>query len=140
MPFVSSTTEFSDSQGVMKHRFRFWPLWRFRRFEDGSTHLRLLSLLWFNDESGFERHYSPLWTIWEHATDPEGCSHSSALWGLYRRTQTPMRSETHVPLLFSSMRDTEQDLEETKILGGLYGSKKEGDKRRRQFLYLISTP
>ncbi len=140
LPFLSSKTEVSEEQGVVKHRFRFWPLWRFRRFEDGSTYLRMLSLLWFDDEQGFERQYSPLWTIYERGTSPDGSGHTYALWRLFRQRHTATGSEAHIPLLFSHIEDMEQDSEETRILGGLLGTSREGDERRLRLLFFLDIP
>ncbi len=136
LPFWSSETEFSGSREV-RHKSRFWPLWRFRRAEDGSTRLRLLSLLWFDDEIGFDRHYAPLWTIYKRETDGDGASCASALWGLYRRADTPVSSESRIPLLYSSIKDEEESLRETKILGGLFGARTEGEQRSIRILYFL---
>jgi hypothetical protein len=138
MPFLSSKTIYSDSEGIRERKVRLWPLWRFRRFEDGSTRFRMLSLLWFDDERGFERQYSPLWTIYERETVPGGASRTSALWGLFRHSRDANRSETRVPLLFSRVEDTELGIEETKILGGLFSAGREGETRRLQVLYFIN--
>jgi len=135
VPFWSSRSEIYGSGEIRVHRTRFWPLWRFRRFEDGSTRLRVLSLLWFNDERGFERQYSPLWTIYERETAPGGAGRASAFWGLYRRNSGGGRSEARVPFLFSRTIDSERDLEETKIFGGLLATTKRDGKRRLRLFH-----
>jgi hypothetical protein len=140
VPFVSKRTVFSESGGIMNHTSRFWPLWRFHRYEDGSTYLGALSLLWFYDEIGFERQYAPLWTIYERETAPGGAGHTSALWGLIRHQHTSERSETRVPLLYSHVEDGEMEMEETSILSGLFGSTREGARRSLRLLYLIDIP
>lgn len=135
LPFIYSKTKVSDSGETIDYKKRVWPLWRFHRFEDGSTRFRMLSLLWFADERGFERPYSPLWTIYDRAEEPGGDSQTRALWGLIRHTRRGARTETRIPLLFSRVADTEQDAAETKILGGLIAGVREGGRRKLRLLH-----
>lgn len=140
LPFFSSRTEFSKEEDVLSHRTRAWPLWRFRRYEDGSTYFRTLSLLWFDDEQGFERQYAPLWTLYERATAPGGYARTSAFWRLYRHVRTPNETESRIPLLLAYEKNKEQDTEDLRILGGLVGTHRKGDERSLQLLYLIHIP
>ena len=129
-PIVYYETITSDSGEIIKHRERVWPLWRFRRYKDGSTRFKMLSLLWFSDERGFERQYSPLWTIYDRAEQPDGDCQTRALWGLIQHDRSGAQSETRVPLLFSRVADAENGVEEARILGGLIASVREGEMRK----------
>jgi len=140
MPVLSSRADVSESRGTVRQRTRVWPLWRFRRFEDGSTYLRMLSLLWFDDERGAEQMYSPLWTIYERRVGADGASQTDAFWGLYRGAKSPTGSEARIPLIFSHSEDAERDSEETEIMGGLVGTSRTADSRRLQLLYFLSIP
>ncbi|MBI5118190.1 hypothetical protein HZA56_17070 [Candidatus Poribacteria bacterium] len=139
-PFWSSQSVLSGSKGTIRQKSRFWPFWKYRKFEDGATYTRILSLLWFDDEEGFERQYSPLWTIYERETEPDGSSHTYALWRLYRHKQTADGSETRIPLLFSHSEDAATASGDTTILGGILGSSRDGDERRLRILYFIDIP
>ncbi|RJP66261.1 MAG: hypothetical protein C4532_16380 [Candidatus Abyssobacteria bacterium SURF_17] len=137
MPFVSSTAEVSESQGVLKSKFKLWPLFRSRKHDDGTTDFRMFSLLWFEDEQGFEFQYSPLWTIYERESRPDGTGHTYALWRLFRHERSPEGAETLVPLLFSHTENTASDSEETAVLGGLFGTSRAGEERTTRLLYFI---
>ncbi len=132
MPFWSSKTEISKSKGVLKHRSRLWPLWRYRKFEDGSTNLEILSLLWFDDEEGFERPYAPLWTIYERGTQADGTSHTYALWRLFRQKNAADGLALH--------NEDAQEMSETSILGGFLGLNKKEDERRIKLFYFLDIP
>jgi hypothetical protein len=138
LPVFASQTEFSQDQKILFHKSRLWPLWRFRRYEDGSSNFRMLSLLWFDDEPGFERQYSPLWTLYERTSAPGGYVSTYALWRLYRHRETPVETESQVPLLFTSQRDNERDIEDLRILGGFFGKHREGSKENLRLLYFIN--
>lgn len=129
-PLVFYETETSDSGETISHKERVWPLWRFRRFEDGSSRFRMLSLLWFSDERGFERAYSPLWTIYDRVEESDGDRKVRALWGLIRHERRGARGETRIPLLYSRVSDTETGMEEARLFGGLIASVKEGETRK----------
>jgi len=129
-PFIYYETATDDSGELQRHKERVWPLWRYRRYEDGSTRFRMLSLFWFDDERGFEREYSPLWTIYDRTEQPNGDRQTRALWGLISDDHVGTQSETSIPLLFSRVADSEKGVEEARILGGLIASVKEGEMRK----------
>ncbi|RJP24981.1 MAG: hypothetical protein C4520_03110 [Candidatus Abyssobacteria bacterium SURF_5] len=140
MPFYASTTKFSpETNEVMFQKTRVWPLWRSFRYEDGSSYSRALSLLWFDDVQGFERQYSPLWTVYERAETPDGETRTYALWRLFQRVETPGKTKINIPLLYNYQQNLEQDTEHVKILGGLFGTSREGNQRDFQVLYLLRT-
>ena len=136
LPFLSRNRLY-DSEGVKEEKSRFWPLWRSRRFEDGSSDFRIFSLLWFDDERGFERQYAPLWTVFERKDLPNGERDTRALWGLIHQERSSTRSEMSVPLIFKQIRDSERDFSETTILGGLFSAKSEMGDVERRILYVI---
>lgn len=140
VPVWSSKSDISASKGVIRHKHKLWPLWKFRRTEDGATYFRMLSLLWFDDAIDFERQYSPLWTIYERETTATGASRTYALWRLYRHEEKDGMSRTHIPLLYSSSEDIEQGGRNMKILGGLFGTSRTETQRTLQMLYFIRLP
>ncbi|GAB4354833.1 MAG: hypothetical protein Kow0099_38920 [Candidatus Abyssubacteria bacterium] len=137
VPVWSSKSDVSESKGVIRHKHKFWPLWKFRRTEDGTTYFRMLSLFWFDDAIGFERQYSPLWTIYERETTVEGDSRTYALWRLYRHEEKGKAFETHIPLLYTSTADMAQNTRNMKILGGLFGLSRTEAESTLQVLYFI---
>jgi hypothetical protein len=140
LPVYDAKTRLSEEDDVLYHKVRAWPLWRFRRYEDGSTYFRSLALLWFDDEQGFERQYAPLWSLYERSTTPDGEKRTYALWRFFQQVRTPEQTKTRIPLLFHYESDRGNDSRKMQILGGLFGFDREEDKRNLQVLYFIKIP
>jgi hypothetical protein len=135
MPIVSYETETTASGEIVSHKERVWPLWRYRRSEDGSSRFKMLSLLWFSDERGFERAFSPLWTIYDRVEEPDGDRKVRALWGLIKHSREGSRGQTRIPLVYSRVSDTETGMEEARLFGGLIASVREGEQRKIKLFY-----
>lgn len=139
-PIIYNETVTNDAGAIESRKERVWPLWRFRRYEDGSTRFRMLALLWFDDERGFGPQYSPLWTIYDRSQQPDGDCETRALWGLIHHSRSGTQSETRIPLLFSRVADTEKGTEETRIFGGLIAGVREGEMRKLRLFRFGALP
>ncbi len=123
--------------GLSRRRLDMWPLFTYRREEDGSRSFQLLSILapLLPGLKGIERNLSPLWALYRYRQDAEGNVTHSLLWHLIYRERGAGYSRWEIlgPLLTLETKEKESSF---SILKGLFGfGRKEGRSYLRLFYY-----
>jgi hypothetical protein len=84
MPFVWSFETEDLLARRTKSEFKVWPLFRYKKWEDGRTAVNIISPLWFQDPEGaFERIWGPLTRVYHAWRDEDGSRRTELLWGVY---------------------------------------------------------
>lgn len=119
--FLFSRSDESWPQlGRDRARSTFWPLYAWKRDEDGVRTLSMPALVepvvW-ND--GVERNWAPLWRLFISTWDGQGNGATSLLWNLYWREKRGNESAGELSPLFSWRSSTNES--EFKVFKGLFG-------------------
>jgi hypothetical protein len=131
----SRSDEFWPQLGRDRARGAFWPLYAWKRDEDGIRTLTMPALvepiIW-ND--GVERNWAPLWRLFIFTWDDKGNGATSLLWNLYWREKRGEESAGELSPLFS-WRSAGGD-SEFRILKGLFGYGKDKDRTTLRILWI----
>lgn len=118
-----------------RSRSAFWPLYAWKRDEDGVTTLSLPALvepvIW-ND--GVEHNWAPLWRVFIAKWDDKGDGATSILWNLYWRERRGDESAWEVSPLVS-WRSTRQGTD-FRLLKGLLGYASETGRSSLRILWI----
>lgn len=121
--------------GRERGRSTFWPLYAWKRDEDGVRTLSMPALaepvIWTD---GVERNWAPLWRIFISTWDERGNEATSLLWNLYWREKRGDESAGELSPLFS-WRST-SDGTEFRLLKGLFGYSAEKERTTLRFLWI----
>jgi hypothetical protein len=131
----SRSDEFWPKAGKERARSAFWPLYTWKRDENGQRTLSMPALvepvIW-ND--GVERNWAPLWRVFISTWNDKGDGATSVLWNLYWREKHGVESAWELsPLL--SWRSTDKGTE-FRLLKGLFGYKTEQGRRSVSLLWI----
>ncbi len=128
--------------GTSARRIDSWPLFSYRRDNEGNRSLQFISLLEplvFGVE-GLERNYSPLWRFFEWKKYSDGRTITSFLWNTFRTESgsgtTKVSLQPIIPIFSYTRVEGES---KTHFFGGLFGYQNIGGKRRLKFLFIPIT-
>lgn len=125
--------------GPSGRRIDSWPLFSYRRDEDGNRSFQLISLLkpLLSGVEGLERSYSPLWRFFEWRKYNDGRTFVSFLWNMFSmdsgQNTTKVSFQPIIPV-FSHTRAPAET--KTHFFGGLLGYERIGPKRKLRFLFI----
>lgn len=134
--FLFSRSDESWPQaGRDRARSSFWPLYAWKRDEDGMRTLTMPALvepvIWTD---GVERNWAPLWRIFITRWDDKGDGATSLLWNLFWRERRGTESAWELsPLLAWRSSGTGTGF---KVLKGLFGYNSDGGKTAVTLLWL----
>ncbi|MBI4228132.1 MAG: hypothetical protein HY693_00275 [Deltaproteobacteria bacterium] len=128
--------------GTSGRRINLWPLFSYRRDNDGNRSFQFFSLLepLVSGVDGLERNYSPLWRFFEWKKYSDGRTVTSFLWNTFRteysEEATKVSLQPIIPI-FSYTRAVEGS--KTLFFGGLFGYQNTGAIRKLKFLFVPIT-
>lgn len=125
--------------GRNARRIDLWPLFSYKRDEEGNRSFHLLSILepFLPNNEGIERNYSSFWRLFEWKKYKDGRSVSSFLWNSFRRETDEEKTEVEVkPIIpIFSYKDWREG-SKVYIFGGLLGYKSDSNKKTFKFLFI----
>jgi len=119
-----------------------FPFYRRWKTPEGEEYRNVLHLRWHTRAEPVDRNWSPLWTVWESYRNPEtGESRKRLLWFLWQKQKfdTGLETKRFNGLMYSeSFREggTETSEAHRRILGGLVGLHRVGDKRQVELFWI----
>jgi hypothetical protein len=125
--------------GTSGRRIDSWPLFSYRRDNEGNRSFQFISLLepLTYGVDGLERNYSPLWRFFEWKKYSDERTVTSFLWNTFRtessKETTKVRFQPIIPI-FSYSRIAGES--KTHFFGGLFGYQNIGTKRKLKFLFV----
>jgi hypothetical protein len=128
--------------GTSGRRIDSWPLFSYRRDNEGNRSFQFISLLepLVFGVDGLERNYSPLWRFFEWKKYSDGRTVTSFLWNTFRtessKKTTKVSLQPIIPI-FSYTRVAGES--KTHFFGGLLGYQRIGTKRKLKFLFIPIT-
>jgi hypothetical protein len=128
--------------GTSGRRIDSWPLFSYRRDNEGNRLFQFISLLepLTYGVDGLERNYSPLWRFFEWKKYSDGRTVTSFLWNTFRtesgKETTKIIIQPIIPI-FSYTRVAAES--KTHFFGGLFGYQNIGTKRKLKFLFIPIT-
>lgn len=125
--------------GRSGRRLDSWPLFSYRRDNEGNRSFQFISLLepLMYGVDGLERNYSPLWRFFEWEKYSDGRTVTSFLWNTVRTESskdTAKVSFRPIIPIFSYTRVPGES--KTHFFGGLFGYQKIGTKRKLKLLFV----
>lgn len=133
--FFSRSDESWTKTGKDRSRSSMWPLYAWKRDEEGKRTLSFPALLepvvW---NEGVERNWAPLWRLFISTWDDNGNAATSILWNLFWHERRGKDVAWELSPLFSySSQKSESGF---RVLKGLFGYDKHGDNSSITILWL----
>lgn len=136
-------TKGKDKNAKTHTRLKIWPLLDYERKEDGSSHTRFLSPLWFDDylPHGFEKTWLPLFTFFDYSQGQDNEKDFTFLGPIYKYQHD--KDLTYHRFMFFSYKNKKKILGNEgrfSILGGLFEYNWQISRRGLRFFYLPTWP
>ena len=114
-----------------------WPLYRYRRSENGEKYFTVLEPWWWRNSEIWDRHYGPFFTLYRYERFADGSVRERALFNLYEHSRSPAeRRVRFTPLVDYWRRGRPAEYKRFRILGGLYGYERRGKDKRVRILWI----
>lgn len=127
LPLLWSYHTENEAEGTSHREFKLWPLFRYKRWPDGTKAVNVLSPLWFQDPEGaFERTWGAVTRVWHEWREPEGARRLELLFGLYGERE------------FTSPDGPE--VARTSVFFGMFQYERRGTEKELRFFWLPFGP